>query len=437
MINETLTPRATVAELDRHIIGQRDAKRAIAIALRNRWRRKQLGGAMQSEVVPKNILMIGPTGVGKTEVARRVAQLTDAPFIKVDATKFTEVGYVGRDVETIMRDLAESALRIVNDRKVEESKGDIETRVREKLIDRLSPATVGRDTKLDADRSAIAKRLDAGDLDNEMIEVPRGDISGGSDDSAQSIEEVSKRLSSMIRSIGDRDKLEKVTVEEARRRLRSSEFRALTDMNAMREEAVALAENEGIVFIDEIDKICARDGMVGGEISREGVQRDLLPIIEGTTVKTRAGPVNSHHVLFVCAGAFHTTQPSDLLPELQGRLPVRVELEELSAQDMSRILNEPEFSLVKQYVALLRTDGVDLTFTPDGVHAISSFAHNENVMGDNIGARRLHTVMERLLDETSFEADGSTPIKVVIDEAFCKVRLSADVASGEGRSYIL
>src|SRR5581483_5243699 len=397
------SPREIVSELDRHIIGQRDAKRAVAIALRNRWRRQQLNDEMREEVLPKNILMIGPTGVGKTEISRRLAKLAGAPFIKVEATKFTEVGYVGRDVDQIVRDLLEAGIALVRDAKRKEVSAKAQLNAEERVLDAL----VGANAAL-ATRDAFRKKLRAGELNDKEIEIqvadlptmPSFEIPGMPGSQVGMI-----NLSEMLgKAFGHRTKPRRVNVRDSFDILMSEESDKLIDNDAIIQEAIKNVENNGIVFLDEIDKICARSERIGADVSREGVQRDLLPLIEGTTVGTKYGPVKTDHILFIASGAFHIAKPSDLLPELQGRLPIRVELKPLTREDFRRILTEPRASLIRQYVELMKTEGVELEFTGDAIDAIADIAVEVNTNVENIGARRLWTVIERVVDEISFEA---------------------------------
>ncbi len=398
-----LSPREIVSELDRFIVGQDDAKRAVAVALRNRWRRKRVPEDLRDEVTPKNILMIGPTGVGKTEIARRLAKLAGSPFLKVEATKFTEVGYVGRDVDQIMRDLVESALVMVRDRR----RAGVKARAEGQAEDRILDALVGPGSQ-PATREAFRKKLRAGELDDKEIEIALADTTsplqgldmpGGGNVGLLNLSEMLGKMG------GGRTKTVKLNVRDAVAPLVTEESDKLLDQESLTKEALLLAENEGIVFLDEIDKVAARQDRGGGaDVSREGVQRDLLPLIEGTTVSTKYGPVKTDHVLFIASGAFHVAKPSDLLPELQGRLPIRVELKALTRDDFKRILTEPEANLIRQNQALLATEGVELVFTDDAVEAMADAAVAANSTVENIGARRLQTVMERVLEETSFKA---------------------------------
>jgi ATP-dependent HslUV protease ATP-binding subunit HslU len=411
------SPREIVSELDRYIIGQHEAKRAVAIALRNRWRRQQLTGQMREEVSPKNILMIGPTGVGKTEIARRLARLANAPFLKVEATKFTEVGYVGRDVDQMIRDLLEAGIGMVKAarRKTVEAQAEINAEVR--VVDALVGATASEST-----RESFRKKLRADELNDREIEidvadtggVPSFDIPGMPGGSASVI-----NLSEMMgKAFGNRTRKRKMTVTQAHSVLMAEESDKLLDQEKIIAEAIESVENNGIVFLDEVDKICARSERGGADVSREGVQRDLLPLIEGTTVSTKHGPVKTDHILFIASGAFHVAKPSDLLPELQGRLPIRVELKALTQDDLRRILTEPETSLIKQYKALMATEGVSLDVTEEGVAELARVAADINASVENIGARRLQTVMERVLDDVSYTATDRSGETVLIDAAF-------------------
>ncbi len=450
----SLTPREIVAELDKYVIGQAKAKRAVAIALRNRMRRQQLPADIAEEVTPKNILMIGPTGVGKTEIARRLARLAQSPFIKVEASKFTEVGYVGRDVESMVRDLVELAVDMVREEKADEVQEKAKAAAEEALLDLLLPpsraAVPGEDPAAVRDhanrtRERMRDALRDGRLDDRTVEIevresamPSFEIIAGS-----SVEEIGVNLKDMMGNMFQgRTKSRRLKVPDALAHLLGEEQAKLVDMESVGRAAVQRVEHAGIIFIDEIDKIASRDGMSGGghggpDVSREGVQRDILPIVEGTTVNTKHGMVKTDHILFIAAGAFHVSKPSDLIPELQGRFPIRVELEPLTRDDFVRILTEPRNALVKQYVALLGTEDLTISFTPSAIDRIADFGARVNDMTENIGARRLHTVMERLLDELSFEAPDMGQKTVVIDEAYVD-RMLADIVRNEDLSrYIL
>jgi ATP-dependent HslUV protease ATP-binding subunit HslU len=428
-----LSPREIVSELDRHIVGQADAKRAVAVALRNRWRRKRVDPALRDEVTPKNILMIGPTGVGKTEIARRLARLSGAPFIKVEATKFTEVGYVGRDVDQIIRDLVEAALVMVRDRR----RADVRARAEAAAEERILDALVGPGAQ-PATRDSFRTKLRAGQMDDKEIEIALADTASpiqGMDLPGGNVGLLN--LSEMLGKLGGgRTKTVRTTVREAVAPLTSEEADKLLDQDSLTREAVTLAEQEGIVFLDEIDKVAARSEARGADVSREGVQRDLLPLIEGTTVSTKYGPVKSDHVLFIASGAFHVAKPSDLLPELQGRLPIRVELRALTREDFARILTEPEANLIRQNQALMATEGVDLTFTDEAIEALADAAVAANTAVENIGARRLQTVVERVLEELSFNApDRSGPF--VVDADLVRARVADLAKDADLGRYIL
>jgi len=434
----SFTPREIVSELDRFIIGQNDAKRAVAVALRNRWRRQQISDDMRDEIVPKNILMIGPTGVGKTEIARRLAKLADAPFIKVEATKFTEVGYVGRDVEQIVRDLVESAVHMVREKHKTQVRAKAELAAEERVLDAL----VG-DNASDATRQKFRKMLREGDLDDKEIEIQVRDA-GGNGAPAFDIPGMPGSQMSMINltdmlggAFGAPLKPKKMSVSASYDILLAEEADKLVDEEALTKEAISKVEMGGIVFLDELDKIAVRTERSGGDVSREGVQRDLLPLIEGTTVSTKRGPVKTDHILFIASGAFHVAKPSDLLPELQGRLPIRVELQALTRDDLVRILKEPESSLIRQYIALMAVEGVTLDITDAAIEELATLAAEINSAVENIGARRLHTVMEKLLEEISFDASERSGDTVIIDETTVRETVSNLAQDADLRKFIL
>jgi len=427
------SPREIVSELDRFIVGQAAAKRAVAIALRNRWRRQQLPEALRQEVTPKNILMIGPTGCGKTEISRRLARLAEAPFLKVEATKFTEVGYVGRDVEQIVRDLVEVAIGLVKETK----RKDVRVKAEKAAEDRVVEALVGAGAS-EATREAFRRKLRAGEMDDKEIEIDTAEQGGGFP------LEIPGQPGGLInlqealgKALGGRRKKRRVTVKESHPILLAEESDKLLDTDEVTRDAIKLTENDGIVFLDEIDKICARSEARGADVSREGVQRDLLPLIEGTTVATKHGPVKTDHILFIASGAFHFAKPSDLLPELQGRLPIRVELAGLTRDDLRSILTEPEASLVTQYEAMLATEKVTLTFTEDGIDALADVAAEVNASVENIGARRLQTVLERVLEEISFAAADKAGETLTIDGAYVREKIGALAKNTDLSKFIL
>jgi ATP-dependent HslUV protease ATP-binding subunit HslU len=447
----SFTPREIVSELDRYVVGQRDAKRAVAVALRNRWRRLRVAPELRDEIAPKNIIMIGPTGVGKTEIARRLAKLAQAPFLKVEASKFTEVGYVGRDVESIVRDLADLAVNLVAEEEKRQVMGRARERAEERVLDALlprpeapGPAGPGEPPAPGAEtREKLRRMLRAGELDGREIEVELAEAPaapGVSIFTPQGVEEMGVQLRDLLGGLlPGRTRPRRMKVPEALEACAAEEAGRLVDMDRVRELAVRRVEQSGIVFIDEIDKVAsgADRARHGADVSREGVQRDLLPIVEGSTVQTKHGPVRTDHVLFVAAGAFHAVKPSDLIPELQGRFPIRVELASLGRDEFVRILTEPRNSLVAQYTALLRTEGVELEFTPDGVAAIAEVAATVNARTEDIGARRLHTVMERLLEDVSFDAPDLAERRLTVDEAFVRGRLAGLVQDEDLSRYIL
>ncbi|MFV0574634.1 MAG: HslU--HslV peptidase ATPase subunit [Vibrio sp.] len=442
-----MTPREIVHELNKHIIGQDKAKRAVAIALRNRWRRMQLDESLRVEVTPKNILMIGPTGVGKTEIARRLAKLAHAPFIKVEATKFTEVGYVGKEVESIIRDLTDVSIKLTHQTEMEKVKFRAEEQAEERILDALLPPPRegwGQDEHTQEStantRQVFRKKLREGKLDDKEIQIDIAAPQMGVEIMAPpGMEEMTNQLQGMFQNLaGDTKKSRKLKIKDAFKALTEEEAAKLVNQEDIKEQAIFNVENNGIVFIDEIDKICKRaDQTGGGDVSREGVQRDLLPLVEGSTVSTKHGMVRTDHILFVASGAFQVARPSDLIPELQGRLPIRVELEALSSNDFKRILTEPNASLTEQYRALMATEEVEIEFTEDGITQIAEAAWQVNETTENIGARRLHTVMERLMDEISFDATDNPGMKVAIDGEYVKQRLGEFVADEDLSRFIL
>jgi ATP-dependent HslUV protease ATP-binding subunit HslU len=442
-----LTPRQIVEELDRYIVGQQAAKKAVAVAIRNRWRRQQLPTELRKDVTPKNIIMIGPTGVGKTEIARRLAQLIGAPFLKVEATKYTEVGYHGRDVESMIRDLAEIAAGLVRAEQRRLVETQAKDRVTDRLLDLLLPGASGwepdnteENERNQRSREKMKARLEAGELEDSLVELrveqktPPVQVLGA----VGGMEQMEMDLQSMFERIMPKQSADKkIPIREARRILMEQETESLIDRQVVAEKAVDLAENHGILFIDELDKVCGPQSTHGPDVSRQGVQRDLLPVVEGTTVNTRYGPVHSDHILFIAAGAFHTSKPSDLMPELQGRFPIRVELSDLKREDFLRILTEPRHSLTKQYAELLATEGVTLTFSPDGIEALADIAHEVNRTAQNIGARRLHTVLERVVEEISFEGPDMSNKHIVIDANYVRNRLGEILQKEDLSKFIL
>ncbi len=442
-----LTPRQIVAELDRYIVGQAAAKRAVAVAIRNRWRRQQLPLELRKDVTPKNILMIGPTGVGKTEIARRLAQLVGAPFFKVEATKYTEVGYHGRDVESMIRDLTEIAVGMVKQEQRKEVESKAKDRVTERLLDLLLPTNKPHWEPEDADdqerrkrtRDKMRTRLEAGELEEKMVELSiETRTTPVQIFSNLGMEQMDVDFQNMFEKILPRGSQNRqVTIKEARKILLEQETEALIDRAVVSEKAVELVENHGIIFIDEIDKVCGPASSHGPDVSRQGVQRDLLPVVEGTTVNTRQGPVRTDHILFIAAGAFHISKPADLMPELQGRFPIRVELTDLSREDFLRILTEPKHALTKQYAELLATEGVTLQFTPDGIEELASIAYEVNRTTQNIGARRLHTILERVVEEISFEGPDLPNKQVTIDGQYVRDKLNTILQKEDLSKFIL
>ncbi|HHF3827509.1 TPA: HslU--HslV peptidase ATPase subunit [Haemophilus influenzae] len=440
-----MTPREIVSELDQHIIGQADAKRAVAIALRNRWRRMQLQEPLRHEVTPKNILMIGPTGVGKTEIARRLAKLANAPFIKVEATKFTEVGYVGKEVDSIIRDLTDSAMKLVRQQEIAKNRARAEDAAEERILDALLPPAKNQWGEIESNdnnstRQTFRKKLREGQLDDKEIEI---DVSAGVSMGVEimappGMEEMTNQLQSLFQNLGsDKTKKRKMKIKDALKALIDDEAAKLINPEELKQKAIDAVEQNGIVFIDEIDKICKKGEYSGADVSREGVQRDLLPLVEGSTVSTKHGMVKTDHILFIASGAFQVARPSDLIPELQGRLPIRVELTALSAADFERILTEPHASLTEQYKALMATEGVNIEFTTEAVKKIAEAAFRVNEKTENIGARRLHTVMERLMDKISFSASDMNGQTVNIDAAYVADALGEVVENEDLSRFIL
>jgi ATP-dependent HslUV protease ATP-binding subunit HslU len=448
LLIDNMTPRQIVAELDKYVVGQKMAKRAVAIALRNRWRRQQLPPEIADEIAPKNILMIGPTGVGKTEIARRLAKLARAPFLKVEASKFTEVGYVGRDVESMVRDLVETAVAMVKEEKREAVREAAASRAEDRLLQLLVPPRPvnaylrheeENEDELASTREKFREKLRSGALDQRRVEIEVDESSYPSLEmfTPQGVEEVGINIKEMLPGLFGRKRKQQVTVAEAREILQQQESEKLIDRSQVSREAREKVEQGGLIFLDEIDKIAGREGSRGPDVSREGVQRDLLPIVEGTNVSTKYGMVKTDHILFIAAGAFHVSKPSDLIPELQGRFPIRVELDALTEQDFVRILTEPETALTKQYSALLSTEGVEIEFTPDGIAEIARLAVEVNSSTENIGARRLSTLMERLLDEVSFEAPDMSGVAVKVDANHVSQVLAGIVKDQDLSRYVL
>jgi len=447
MSGATMTPKEIVSELDKHIVGQQAAKKAVAIALRNRWRRAQVAEPLRQEITPKNILMIGPTGVGKTEIARRLARLADAPFIKVEATKFTEVGYVGRDVETIIRDLVDMAIKSNRERAIKANRARAEDAAEERILDALlpparSPGFYAEDTAANADnatRQKFRKKLREGELDDKQIDIELAAPSMQAEIFAPpGMEELTQQIQGMFQNVGGgKKKSRKLKIAEALKLLTDEEAAKLVNDEEIKLEAVKAVEQNGIVFLDEIDKVASRSDVQGADVSRQGVQRDLLPLVEGTTVSTKYGMIKTDHILFIASGAFHLSKPSDLIPELQGRFPIRVELDSLSVADFECILTQTDACLTKQYQALLETEGVTVDFAADGIRRMAEIAYQVNEKTENIGARRLHTVMEKLLEEVSFEAGKVGFEKLAVDAAYVNEKLGEVAADEDLSRYVL